>query len=850
MSKVINKKTLQVLLVIGLIYVLFVSAIPAPVQAQDQEGLFKITLIAPGTANQARRQWAQIVRSTLQQVGIDARVVYLGWGAVFDRVLFAPQDIWGKTYDEGGFDALFVGYGWTIPFPIPNLITVYGNGTGKAAEKYFPPGPNWYYFEDEYYSKLATEYIRTLDQNKRIEIIKELQKYLQKHGPDFIIYYDRTVAVVNPKLQNFDPLIYYAPSWWKGVDSVTIAVPGEPTAFNYILSNSWYDIPFLYAINDISNGIGITMNYKKEFVPSTFESWESSPDGKEWTINVRKGIHWQDGVELTADDFIYYLEVQYTPETGSQGLGYWTTVLGSKVTFKYTDGTTVEKDFTVEGETPTVGLAEALDKYTIHVVLPETYGIFYPEAFWPPAPKHVLENIPPEQWSTHSFNTGQGTYNITKPDGTVVTWTGPMGIGPYKFVSYDPVKMVVTLEKNPDYWNKTGLESIGLFTIETVKVQFIAEKEAALAALKNREVDILDYNYHFEKDINRIDPSWGATQVFDAYGLQELGLNMKHPVWGTGVDTPLGRKDPSKAAEAAYHVRRAIDSLIPRRLIIDSLMDGFPRPGIAFVLPPQVGFDETLTPTPYDIDEAKRHLAAAGYEVAGYQPVQINVPQLPSFQPGAGEPVIPGFVVGMPVVLTGRFVNASSGQAFALPLHLEVQMSKDGGKTWEKIGETSTDTFGNFQYVVVPTKSGSYMYRVYFPGNAIPLEEWVNIVGAQYGEVYPVELLRIIPPLYSPTVEVEVGSLGETLAQYLSKAKGVTKDDLNKLSASVQDALNSISAQLSSQINSLKQEDAKLKADIEALQGQLGNATNIAYAAIVIAIVLGAAAIVLARRRE
>jgi subtilase family serine protease len=59
-----------------------------------------------------------------------------------------------------------------------------------------------------------------------------------------------------------------------------------------------------------------------------------------------------------------------------------------------------------------------------------------------------------------------------------------------------------------------------------------------------------------------------------------------------------------------------------------------------------------------------------------------------------------------------------------------------------------------------------------------------------------------------------------------------------------------VSAQLSSQINSLKQEDAKLKADIEALQGQLGNATNIAYVAIVIAIVLGAAAIVLARKRE
>ena len=40
---------------------------------------------------------------------------------------------------------------------------------------------------------------------------------------------------------------------------------------------------------------------------------------------------------------------------------------------------------------------------------------------------------------------------------------------------------------------------------------------------------------------------------------------MKHPVFGTGVDTPLGKQDPSRAAEAARYVRQAMSHLIDRQ---------------------------------------------------------------------------------------------------------------------------------------------------------------------------------------------------------------------------------------------------------------------------------------------
>jgi len=37
-------------------------------------------------------------------------------------------------------------------------------------------------------------------------------------------------------------------------------------------------------------------------------SWSSSPDQKNWTVNIRKGVKWSDGAPLTVDDFVFAVE--------------------------------------------------------------------------------------------------------------------------------------------------------------------------------------------------------------------------------------------------------------------------------------------------------------------------------------------------------------------------------------------------------------------------------------------------------------------------------------------------------------------------------------------------------------
>jgi KaiC/GvpD/RAD55 family RecA-like ATPase len=93
---------------------------------------------------------------------------------------------------------------------------------------------------------------------------------------------------------------------------------------------------------------------------------------------------------------------------------------------------------------------------------------------------------------------------------------------------------------------------------------------------------------------------------------------MRHPVFGSGVDTPLGKSNPSMAAEAARHVRKAISHLIPRDKIANELL-GSVGVQLASFLGPAWGlwYNKDLKPDSYDNNTAAAELRAAGYTVGG-----------------------------------------------------------------------------------------------------------------------------------------------------------------------------------------------------------------------------------------
>jgi ABC-type transport system substrate-binding protein len=345
-----------------------------------------------------------------------------------------------------------------------------------------------------------------------------------------------------------------------------------------------------------------------------------------------------------------------------------------------------------------VGTITAVDADTVEAWLPDFAG-GKPYGYLDPylltylsvcmIPKHIFELIPPADWTTSPFNTGVGSIDV---GGT--TYTGPVGTGPYKWVSYDTVNQIVQLEKNDQYWNKTALEAAGLFVVEDYYIRFIVDKTSALAALKNEEVDMLDPQYQMQIDVPTIDSAWGRVLSQVATGTQEIGYNNQHPIWGTGEDTPLGQANASRAEEAARYVRIAFDYAVPRQLIIKNLLAGFGEPAAGYWAPTYEYHNSSITARPYDLTKAAEYLEMAGYTV-----------------PAQPTPAVPEFFAGMSLSISGIHTDVTTG-AVIPERDIELRQTTDN-VTFEVVGVTTTDYAARYFFTVTPTEAGTYYYWIF-----------------------------------------------------------------------------------------------------------------------------------------
>ncbi|MHA2029578.1 MAG: ABC transporter substrate-binding protein, partial [Candidatus Kariarchaeaceae archaeon] len=172
----------------------------------------------------------------------------------------------------------------------------------------------------------------------------------------------------------------------------------------------------------------------------------------------------------------------------------------------------------------------------------------------------------------------------------------------------DTVAKEIRLKAVPSWWG-------GGIASDAVYFPFYATKAAALVAIKAGDVDYIDHNY-----VVQLAEVAGAVGVEGIEGVitggtQLVALNLNHPIYGTGADTPLGKQDPTRAAEAARYVRHAMNHMIPREQIVADILKGL---GVAAVsnwpmLSPH--FDTTQTIAEFSIDIAREYLAMAGYNV-------------------------------------------------------------------------------------------------------------------------------------------------------------------------------------------------------------------------------------------
>jgi ABC-type transport system substrate-binding protein len=287
----------------------------------------------------------------LQQLGIDAKVVYLGWTSVYDRALTPSAEFVGKTYDQNGYDVLALG--WTPGLQAEPRQLYYGGDPGFFA----PTGQNYYLWDNAKSNDLLDTFITSTSDSEKSDVLKQWQQLYFSEMPSSQIMYQQAPVVVNPVLGNlYTPKTGAGEGWLyfnaqpypqlitrsDGKTSLTYCSTGEIDSLNPPESNSWYDtivtVPIFNGLAEswpTLNGLGDLET------PSLLSSWSHSIDGMTWTFNTRTGVTWHDGEPFTADDVVFSLWALMNGETGSQFTGYFQSVYGDKLTFTYSDGSSV-----------------------------------------------------------------------------------------------------------------------------------------------------------------------------------------------------------------------------------------------------------------------------------------------------------------------------------------------------------------------------------------------------------------------------------------------------------------------------------------------------------------------------
>ncbi len=207
-------------------------------------------------------------------------------------------------------------------------------------------------------------------------------------------------------------------------------------------------------------------NYNSIIKPAAAESWDISEDGTVYTFHIREDAVWNDGVPVTADDFVFTFRTMATPSTGSTNAWLFDGVILNYGEALYNDGETAGYD----KEPEDIGI-KAIDEKTVEFTLTKPYGYFL----------DLLTGAKPIRQDKYEE---YGNEYGSSVDTVVMN-------GPFIMESWDP-NVQITFIKNDSYW---GADNINL---EKVERKLIQDPGTAAQALMGGEIDVLTTN----------DPDW------------------------------------------------------------------------------------------------------------------------------------------------------------------------------------------------------------------------------------------------------------------------------------------------------------------------------------------------------
>jgi len=284
-----------------------------------------------------------------------------------------------------------------------------------------------------------------------------------------------------------------------------------------------------------------------------------SQDGLTITWHLKKGLKWSDGQPLTSADVKFTWQVEVDPANAVYSrAGY-------------------DQISSVDTPDENTAILHFKSLYpgwqTLFTSGPNNQGNIQPEHIL--KGKTGLEKDPFVRWPTIS----SGPFVITD------------------WVAGDHM----TLWPNPNYWK-------GKPKLDQIQIKFVPDPETAKAALKTGDVDFVpDFAESDLADLPALEPKV-HTRV-------DPGPEFEHYLFNLGVKgTEIGQSDVDGPCPFKdVNVRKAIILGIDRETIVKTLLFGKTTVP-ASLWPNSSWYNTSLTPYPYDPEQAKQLLDTAGYK--------------------------------------------------------------------------------------------------------------------------------------------------------------------------------------------------------------------------------------------
>ncbi|MCA9798299.1 MAG: ABC transporter substrate-binding protein [Cyanobacteria bacterium HKST-UBA04] len=351
------------------------------------------------------------------------------------------------------------------------------------------------------------------------------------------------------------------------------SIGAGPKTFNPLVSND--------ATSSAMAGLMFSGLVNRNAHSGEFEGWlaqgfEIGADQRTYTVRLRRGVTWSDGVPITADDVVFTWNKLI--KTGMGNRSNLDVIL-------------------VDGKAPTVA---KVDDYTVQFVTPVPFAPFLGSLGNPILPKHVVE--PVLKQGPKAFDSFWGVN--ADPASFVVS-------GPFKLKQYETGHRVV-MERNPAYF-VVNANHDRLPYVKQYVTEFVRDLNAVKLLFEQGRVDTLGVpgqDVFYVKQLLR--------PKFDLY---DLGPNTGTTFFGFNLNPRQNRKtgkpyvDPIKSAWFGnLKFRQAVDYAIRRDQLVQNILRGVGEP----LFTPEALSSIYLHPKlakghPHDVAKARRLLQEAGF---------------------------------------------------------------------------------------------------------------------------------------------------------------------------------------------------------------------------------------------